>query len=77
MKKSNLHKFLYAVSALLLLGFAIRFGVDAYRYDISMGSAPLYAYAILRAVQFILPGFLVFLGAIFTKKKFGNKEDNK
>ena len=30
MKKENIYKFLYIVAALLVVGFAIAFGVDAY-----------------------------------------------
>ncbi len=73
MKKENLYKFLYALSALLILGFAVRFGVDAYKYDIYMGSAPLYAYALVRFVEFVIPSIIVFVVAIFVKKKFKNK----
>ena len=33
MKKENIYKFLYIVAALLVVGFAIAFGVDAYKYS--------------------------------------------
>ena len=33
MKKENIHKFLYAISALLVIGFAIACGVDVYKYN--------------------------------------------
>ena len=33
MKKENIYKFLYIVAALLVVGFAIAFGVDAYKYN--------------------------------------------
>ena len=47
----NIYKFLYAISALLVVGFAIRFGVDIFKYDTYNGSAPLYAYALIAAVE--------------------------
>ena len=76
MKKNNIYKFLYAISALLVLGFSISFGVDIYKYNnhIYMGSAPLYAYAIVRAVAFIVPSIIVFIVALIVKKKLTNKE---
>lgn len=71
MKKPIVYKTLFAVSALLVLCFTISFGLDAYNYNISMGSAPLYAYAIVRAVAFILPGMIVFIVALIIKKNIG------
>ena len=68
MRKAILYKTLFIVSALLILGFAISFGVDAYNYNIFMGSAPLYAYAIVRAVEFIIPSFVAFVIALIIKK---------
>ena len=76
MKKKNIYKLLFAVSAVLVLGFAIRFGVDAYKYDSYMGSAPLYAYALIRFAEFIVPSMIVFVVAIFVKKKH-KKDDEK
>ncbi len=73
MKKEIIYKFLYAVSAFLVLGFVIRFGVDAYKYDIYMGSAPLYAYALVRFAEFIVPSVIVWIVAIFLKKKCKKK----
>lgn len=70
MKKSNVHKFLFSVSAFLLLGFAVRFGVDVFKYDSYNGSAPLYVYALARAVEFILPSMITFVVAVACKKKF-------
>lgn len=73
MKKENIYKFLYAISALLLLGFAIRFGVDVFKYDSYNGSAPLYAYALIAAVEFVLPSVIVFVAAVICKKKFAKR----
>ena len=75
MIKANWHKFLFIISALLVVGFAIAFGLDAYKYSNGgyVGSAPLYAYALVRAVEFILPSIIVFVVAIIFKKKFSKK----
>ena len=53
MKKENIYKFLYIVAALLVVGFAVDFGVDAYKYSTGgyLGSAPLYVYALVDAVE--------------------------
>ena len=76
MKKEIIYKILFAVSALLVLCFAIGFGVDIYKYNnnMYMSSAPLYAYAIVRAVTFIVPSIIVFIVALIVKKKLTNKE---
>ena len=70
MKKENIYKFLYVVSALFVLGFVIRFGADAYKYNIYMGSAPLYVHALVRAAEFIVPGIIVFIVARILKNKY-------
>jgi hypothetical protein len=41
-----------------------------------MGSAPLYAYALIRAVEFIVPSIIVFVVAIICKKKYSKSGDN-
>ena len=78
MKKENIYKFLYIVAALLVVGFAIAFGVDAYKYSNGgyLGSAPLYAYALVDAVEYLLPSLAFFVAAIIFKKKFVKKENN-
>ena len=75
MKKENWHKFLFVISALLVVGFAIAFGVDAYKYNTGgyLGSAPLYAYALVDAVEYLLPSIIIFVAAIICKKKFAKK----
>ena len=77
MKKENIYKFLYIASALLIVGFAIRFGVDIFKYDSYKNSAPLYAYALVRTVEFIVPSIIVFVAAIICKKKFQTKRIKK
>ena len=69
MEKTNIHKFLYVIAALLFLGFGISFGVDAINYNDYMGSAPLYVYAIIRAVEFLVPSIVVFVIALFIRKR--------
>ena len=75
MKKENIYKFLYIVAALLVVGFAIAFGVDAYKYNTSgyLGSAPLYAYALVNAVEYLLPSLGFFIAGLICKKKFAKK----
>ena len=56
MKKENIHKILFMLSAILVIAFAIAFGYDAYMYCSGryFGSAPLYVYLIGRAVEFLI-----------------------
>jgi len=77
-KKENVYKFLYIVAALLVVGFAIAFGVDAYKYSTGgyLGSAPLYAYALVDAVEYLLPSLAFFIAGLICKKKFTKKENN-
>lgn len=74
MKKAIIHKFLYAISALLVLGFAIHTIVDACRYDSMLTSFPFYAFVIGHAVVYLVPSLIVFVAALVVKKKFVNKE---
>ena len=78
MKKENIYKFLYIVAALLVVGFAIAFGVDAYTYSTGgyLGSAPLYVYALVDAVEYLLPSLAFFIAGLICKKKFVKKENN-
>uniref|UniRef100_UPI004056610D hypothetical protein n=1 Tax=Agathobacter sp. TaxID=2021311 RepID=UPI004056610D len=74
MKKSNIYKFLYALSALLVLGFAIHTIVDACRYDSMLTSFPFYVFVLGHAVVYLVPSLIVFIAALIVKKKFANKE---
>jgi len=74
MKKANIYKFLYAISALLVLGFAIHTIVDACRYDSMLTSFPFYAFVLVNAVTYLVPSLIVFIVALIVKKKFANKE---
>ena len=77
-KKENICKFLYILAALLVVGFAIAFGVDAYKYNTGgyLGSAPLYVYALVDAVEYLLPSLAFFIAGLICKKKFTKKENN-
>ncbi len=72
MKKENVYKFLYAIAVLMIVGFAIRFGVDCFKYDTVNNSAPLYLFAVERAVEFILPSIILFIVGRVMKKKYSN-----
>lgn len=74
MKKSNVHKFLFAISVFLILGFVLRFGIDMIKYDSINNSAPLYVYALVRAAEFVLPSIIVFIAAIICKKNLQIKK---
>ena len=75
MKKENVYKILYAISAILIFAFLVASGIDVYKYNTGgyIGSAPLWLYIFLRAVQFVLPSVIVFLIAIIFKKHFRKK----
>lgn len=77
MKKANIYKFLYAVSALLVLGFAIHAIVDACRYDSMLTSFPFYAFVLGHGIVYLVPSLIVFIAALFTKKKFAGKEKDE
>ncbi len=70
MKKENIYKFLYIVSIFLIIGFAIRLGVDYFKYNTHSNSAPFYAFIIERIVEFIIPSIIIFIVAKVVKKKY-------
>lgn len=70
MKKEYIYKFLYAISIVLIICFAITTVVDYFRYKDSWGSAPFYAYVIIRALEFVVPSIIVFIVGLFCKKKY-------
>ena len=78
MKKENIYIFLYILAALLVVGFAVAFGVDAYKYNTGgyLGSVPLYVYALVDAVEYLLPSLAFFIAGLICKKKFTKKENN-
>ena len=41
-----------------------------------MGSAPLYAYALVDAVEYLLPSLAFFIAGLICKKKFSSKNAN-
>ena len=70
MKKENIHKFIYIVWIFLVIGFAIRLGVDYFKYDNTNNSAPFYAFIIERVVEFIVPSMVLFIVGKVMKKKY-------
>ncbi len=78
MKKENIYKFLYILAALLVVGFAIASGVDAYKYNTGgyLGSAPLYLYILVNAIEYLLPSLAFFVAGIIFKRKFANKKED-
>lgn len=74
MKKANVHKFLYIVSALLILGFAVHTIVDACRYDSMLTSFPFYTFIIVHAIEYLVPSIIVYIVALIVKKKFADKK---
>ena len=75
MKKENIYKFLYILSALLVVGFAIALGVDTYKYNTGgyLGSAPLSVYILVNAIEYLLPSLAFFIAGLICKKKFAKK----
>lgn len=70
MKKDKYYKFLWTVSALLILTFAIRLYTDYLKYDPATNSAPFITFVQARAIQFLLPSLLAFILGSFFKKKY-------
>ena len=70
MKKENFYNFLYAVSIFLIIGFAIRLGVDYFKYDTYSNSAPFYVFIIERVAEFIIPSIIIFIIAKIAKNKY-------
>ena len=75
MKKENIYKFLYIVAALFVVGFAIKSGVDTYKYNagIYIGSAPLSVYVLVNTIEYLLPSLAFFIAGLICKKKFDKK----
>ncbi|MBR2860652.1 MAG: hypothetical protein IKB86_02295 [Clostridia bacterium] len=69
MKKASIYKIAYIISALLAVGFVVSFGLDVYNYNAYMSSAPLDAYALVRALEFLLPSVVVFIIGLIIKSK--------
>jgi len=74
MKKLQIHKFLYAASMLLTLGFVIHTIVDAVKYDSMLTSFPFYAFLLVNTVTYLVPSLIVLIAALIVKKKLANKE---
>ncbi len=70
MKKENLYKFLYLVSIVLIIVFAIILVIDYKNYDAITNSAPFSADIIVRGLEFVLPSFIIFIIGLVCKKKY-------
>lgn len=69
MKKENIYKILYAISIILIIGFAIILGIDYSKYDSINNSAPFYSFIIVRILEFIVPSIIVFtIGKVLKNK---------
>lgn len=64
-----LYKLFYVISILLMVGFCIRLGVDWFKYDATLNSAPFYAFIIIRAITFLVPSAITFVVAKILHKK--------
>lgn len=69
MKKEIFCKILYSASVFLLIVFCIIVSIDYSGYNITH-SAPFYIYAVIRAIEFILPGIVLFIAAEIIKRKY-------
>ncbi len=67
----KLYKWLYGIAVLLIVVFAVMLAVDYHTYVTVIGSAPYYAYVLIRAGEFLLPG-VVLLGIAWLVKCKGN-----
>lgn len=76
MKKENWHKLLFVVAALLVVGFGIASGVDAYKYNTGgyLGSAPLSVYILVNAIEYLIPSVIIFVAGLICKKKLAKKK---
>lgn len=70
MKKENIYKILYAISIILIIGFAIILGIDYSKYDNINNSAPFYTFIIVRILEFIVPSIIVFIIGKALKNKY-------
>lgn len=68
-KDAQLHKWLLLAAGLLAVGFLIQVGVDYYRYQSSLNSAPFQVFVLARALEYLLPGLLGLLAGLFLRKR--------
>ena len=69
MKKLNISKLCYIISALLLVGFVINTILDYSRYNSTLNSAPFYLWVLVNMLCFIVPAIIVFIVGLVIKKK--------
>ncbi len=66
----NIFKFLYGVSMILIVAFAIIVGVDYSNYNTFENSAPFYSLVLVRILEFIVPSVIIFVVSKVLKKKY-------
>lgn len=70
MDRKNIYKLFYGAVLLLVIGFCVGLGADLYEYDEMVYSAPFYVFVMVRGLEFLLPGLVLFVAARVIKKKF-------
>lgn len=69
MTGKKFYRFMFVISALLFIGFAIRLTVDYIKYDEVLTSFPFYAFIIERAVEFLLPSLVALTVGIIVRHR--------
>lgn len=71
---NNLKKHLPLAFLIISIAFALAFIVftayDIHIYSTTVNSAPLYAFILVRAVEFIIPAVILYIVSRVLKKKF-------
>ncbi len=73
MKKQKMLKSMaiifFATAAILAVGFILFMCMDFVKYNPMQTSAPLYVYALVRGLEFLLPSVVTLIIALFLRKK--------
>ncbi len=69
MKKINISKWCFILSAVLATVFPINTVIDYIRYNNSLNSAPFYLWIWLNALYFLLPALIALIVGLILKKK--------
>ena len=70
MKKENIFRCLYAISLLLMVVFITLTGMDWWKYDEALNSAPFYIFVVKRVIELVIPSIVIFIIARIIKKKY-------
>lgn len=68
MKQFIVYKLLYILSLISIIGFFVLLAVDWHRYNDTLNSAPFYAFAIIRGIEFLIPSLTLFITAKIIKR---------